>query len=124
MNKKLLTLFALIVFVFSCSNDTVEFKKKDILGFWELVEAKRNGNKTDLLRGGYFYFGSTGKMATNFKGDTLNELFEVEGELIKTLGPENMTFKVKYISKDTLKLTSKIGKSNFDFMGVRFKERR
>jgi hypothetical protein len=109
--------------VTACKPEAIKVNKRQLNGFWELTQAKRNGNPTDLLKGGYFYFGSTGKMATNIKGDTLNELYSLEGDLIKTLGPENLTFKVNYISKDTLKLTSKIGKSNFDFMGVRFKEK-
>ena len=122
MNKKLLSLLVIILLI-ACKPEAVQVNKKQLHGFWELTEAYRNGNATDLLKGGYFYFGSTGKMATNIKGDTLNEQYSVEGDLIRTLGPENLTFKVNYISKDTLKLTSKIGKSNFDFMGVRFKQK-
>lgn len=123
MNKKLLSLLVILVLVIACKPEVVKVNKKQLHGFWELTQAHRNGKATDLLKGGYFYFGSTGKMATNIKGDTLNENYNLEGDLIRTLGPENMTFKINYISKDTLKLTSKIGKSNFDFMGVRFKEK-
>ena len=123
MSKKLLSLALLILVMMACKSEAINVNKKQLHGFWELTEAKRNGKATDLLKGGYFYFGSTGKMATNIQGDTITELYQLEGDLIKTLGPENLAFKVNYISKDTLKLTSKIGKSNFDFMGVRYKQR-
>ena len=103
----------------ACNMDQVDLKQKDVEGYWNIGNAKRNGKETSLLDGGYFYFMINNRMATNIKGDTIVASYALEGDKIKVNAEEPMVFHVNYVTSDTIYLTSKIGSSNFEFTGIR-----
>lgn len=108
-----------LLFFFACDTDQINLKQNDVEGYWNIEVAKRNGKVTTLLDGGYFYFMTTKRLATNIKGDTIVASYALERNKIKVNAEEPLIFYVNYVSSDTINLTSKIGSSNFEFTGVR-----
>ncbi len=63
--------FLALGFVYSCASDPTEkvLTIEEVLpGYWEIVEAKRNGKATSTLKGGYFEFDTLQSMTTNWSG--------------------------------------------------------
>lgn len=117
--KRIIYLFYLNLFLMACQDDRAKISTQDLLGKFEIIEAKRNGEVTRLLSGGYFEFQNDTIMSTNIKGDTIKHLYQLKGHNLSTSGKDPMDFKLRMHSKDTIILKSKIGKSDFEFLTIK-----
>ena len=64
-------IFSAFGLFFNCTSDSAEelLKIEEVLpGYWEIIEAKRNGKVTSTLKGGYFEFDTLQSMTTNWSG--------------------------------------------------------
>lgn len=113
---------ALFLFQISCVNDPQTegptFDGDQLHGRWELVEAYRNGRKTETLTDAFYVFESNGDLSTNFppsvNGQSLT--YDFNGQKIKTKGAEEMVFDVNELNDSTLTLSMIIQKFPFQLV--------
>lgn len=99
--------------LFSCKSDTpnTTASKDNLQGKWEIIDAKRNGKQTELLKNGFFNFENNELTSNiNLSADTITEVFTVTDNNIIL---NNSRYNVLYNTSDTLILSTRI--SNFDF---------
>jgi len=117
--RKYIYLVTLIGILVSCVDDKNKITADQLVGNLQIKVAKRNGKVTKLLSGGYFDFENTNTMFTNIKGDTITHNYTLKNKKVITTGQDPMEFEIVYISADTIILTSKIGKSTFEFLTIK-----
>ena len=120
--KRIIYFFGLTLFVLSCADDKNKITVDQLIGNLEIQQAKRNGTVTKLLSGGYFDFQGPTTMITNIKGEPITHDYKLNGKKISTEGKDPMEFEIVYLNADTIILTSKIGKSKFEFLTVKAKK--
>lgn len=79
------TFFSTTCFFLSCVGEPKEDPlaiDKVLPGYWELVEAKRNGKPAPSLQGTYFEFDSLGVISTNLTGEQVVTEYKIENNSI------------------------------------------
>lgn len=104
---------------FSLLSCTAEppISQSDLNGNWEVVEAARNGKKTETVVGAYFHFDESGLLTTNLlNGDTLTGPYRIDGYTL-THSPEKMSAMDYEVKKsetgEALELSTRINDYNF-----------
>jgi len=116
MNFRLLSFISCcsFVLVFSCVGEPKEkpLVIEDVLpGYWELIEATRNGKPVPSLQGAYFEFDSINTISTNFSGQQVVTDYRLEEQsLIYTEKKKDtkMDFTIRDI--DTLQFNTEMRK--------------
>ncbi len=117
-----ITIFAFIPLFFACKSEQTENKDDsetistdDLLGTWELVSAKRDGQYTKVLDNTYFVF-SSDSMGTNFPSkEGVFEYDRIEDEIV-THEDEPTFYKLKTIRSDTLEFSVALKGFIFDMV--------
>lgn len=65
----------------ACGSDT-EATQSQLLGYWQLENAYRNGRLTESLDGLFFDFGPDGRLVTNISGQEEQGTYEVDDDQI------------------------------------------
>lgn len=113
---KYIGLFLFIVLIgSSCNSD--QLKLEEILGEWEIVEAKRNGKLTRTLDNTYFSFLGDLTMKSNLMMKEEYTKFEIHNETVELIGDEDLEFSINR-SNDTLFIETKISRHNFDLIAI------
>ena len=123
--KKTFLLFLTIGFLFSCSADKPKNYKKMILGKWQFVEAKRDGQDAPTLQGIKYEFTENGKIFSNLGGTGLigEYTYEISGDTIKQReGKQDIDFVITKVLTDSLFLSAQISKYDFEIVLERVKE--
>ena len=97
------------------NNDGPTFDENQIVGRWELVEAFRNGKKTEMLTDAFYEFEKDGNLSTNFP-PSVNELsltYAFDGQKVETKGAEELVFEVENLTDSTLTLSMVVQKFPF-----------
>ncbi|MEO1626838.1 MAG: hypothetical protein AAFV25_16920, partial [Bacteroidota bacterium] len=76
-------------------NSDLEISNDQLLGYWEVLAATRNGKRTESLKDAYFNFQEDGQMETNILGEPLNSSYELSGTAITQSGPPKLTYNIK-----------------------------
>lgn len=82
-------------------------------GKWQIAEAYRSGNKTNLLDNGYFEFTEDGFMLTNIYGDDAKRPFTFDEGIVVS---NNEKFIVSKLTSDTLIIDAHLEKFDFKFV--------
>jgi len=114
--RHLLTFFFIGLTFWSCrqepANDT-----DDLVGYWEIEEAFRNGQLTESLDELYFEFFQDGTMRTNISGVPAEASYELQGEKVLQRESEmDIDYTVQGLTDTTLTLSTTI--RDFDFRFV------
>jgi len=102
----LFTFFSITCILLSCLGEPKEAPltiDKVLPGYWELINATRNGNPAPTLQGTYFEFDSLGVISTNLTGEQVVTEYTIEDNTIlyDGAGKQNkLDFKINSI--DTL----------------------
>lgn len=111
-------------FLFNCESEP---KEKPLLitdllpGYWELIDAKRNGKDVPSLKGAYFEFDTNKTISTNWSGQQVVSSYHIDGNAI-VYQAENKDQKLDFTinSQDTLQFTTIMRKIwNFEFTLVK-----
>lgn len=92
--------FVFILLSISCKQGS-DIEQEALYGKWDILNAKRNGNETHYLRGGYVIIDSNGTMTINLTGteekgpyvitDKTIRVSNTKDFLIESLKPDSMT---------------------------------
>ena len=95
--------------------EEIKFDQNQLTGHWEIVEAYRNGRKTETLDGTFYDFNKDGTMATNLTPKATPEQFKYhfDGKEIKQEGGAGTVFKVDSLSDSYLDMSMIIQKFPF-----------
>lgn len=120
MIHKSVLFFAVLFFVTtSCNNDpndeNPKFEENQLVGRWEIVEAFRNGKKTETLTDTFYEFSKEGQMTTNLTPTATEENFPYQftGSEIKQEGGAETVFKVENLNDTSLTMSMMIMKFPF-----------
>ena len=114
MNRPIINFSLLILLVLiACKSDTMN-GRVDLEGKWELYSALRNNKTTGTLKNGFFSFKDT-IMETNITGSLVSGRYEIDGNSIVHHSTMPATYKVNYLSNDTLHLNTEIQGFKFLF---------
>lgn len=92
--------------------------QSDIVGFWELHSAKRNGRSTESLQDAHFTFEQPNFFSTNVFGtDLLQEVIWKDSTFMPM--DSSMIYRVESLMEDTLQLTFDVQRYTFDLMCLR-----
>jgi hypothetical protein len=118
--KTLSTLFILGSLSFiSCSADgAAEEKTIELLqGHWDLVEAYRNGKKTETLTGTFFEFAPENKLTYNLAGLRENVTYELDGQTLTPIDSrQKVTLAIEELDGQKLILTMVMRNTPFKFI--------
>lgn len=104
-----------LLFASGCKNDTVD-DTKNLLGRWDIIEAKRGGQVTESLDQLFFEFFQDGKMRTNILGATENADYSMENMTIKQRKSQlEIDYKVDSLSDSVLEMSTTINRYEFKF---------
>ena len=104
---------------FSCNFDAAEEAKTTELlqGHWDLLEAYRNGKKTETLTGTFFEFFPENKLTYNLAGSREEVEYVLDGQ---TITPENsrqnVTFLIEALDGEKLTLSMIMRNTPFKFV--------
>ena len=86
----------------SCKNSS-DIQQETLYGQWDILNAKRNGNETHYLRGGYVIIDNNGTMTINLTGteekgpyvitDKTIRVSDSKDFMIESLKPDSMTMR-------------------------------
>ena len=86
----------------SCKNSS-DIQQEALYGQWDILNAKRNGNETHYLRGGYVIIDNNGTMTINLTGteekgpyvitDKTIRVSDSKDFMIESLNPDSMTMR-------------------------------
>lgn len=104
-----------LLFASGCTRDVVD-NTKDLLGRWDIIEAKRGGQVTESLDQLFFEFFQDGKMRTNILGAVENADYSMENMIIKQRKSQlEIDYKVDSLTDSILTMSTTINRYNFQF---------
>ncbi len=119
MRERQLFILSLLIFItVSCKQDTKQLPLDNLLGYWDVYAAERNGNKTSLLDGAFFEIKEDNMITTNVNGDTLTTQYVLSKNSIR-VEDIKMDFRIVDLSQDSMTLFSKISNYKYTFATVR-----
>ena len=109
-------LLLLVLFLTACGNDDVADPEVTLLGDWELVTARNNGQETGVIRELEFGFDDGGTFRTNLMGNAVPGTYELAGESVVTAGVKlPLTYSIEALTDSTLHLRTEVRGAQFDF---------
>ncbi|MCP9235719.1 hypothetical protein [Lewinella sp. JB7] len=113
------SLLLLLILATSCGRDgeAPVVEAAELTGRWDLVEARRDNVKTNLLEGLYFVFGEGGRFETNLlTNEAQSGTYSRDGtEIVTTEVEAPMTYEIESLDEDELLLRSRYQGFLFDF---------
>jgi len=115
-----LIFFGFLLVCSSCGADDQQKKQKDMLvGKWDLVEGRRNGQLTQSLEGTVFEFSNDGKMYTNLPipGGADSSYKIEENVVIQTvINDIKINYLIEELTQESLKLSTQLRGYDFNFV--------
>ena len=112
---RFLPLALLFVCFFSCGSDTAD-PAVTLIGDWELVTARNNGQETNVIRELTFGFGADGTFDTNMMSNQQTGTYVLTGQEIVTTGVKvPLTYSIEAITDSTLHLRTEVRERQLDF---------
>lgn len=107
-----MTLFGMIVSMMSCKSEP-KLDKDLLVKNWEVVGANREGRATETINGAYFHF-TNEELETNYMGKVETHVYEMRNRILK-VGDPVIPYRIHYLDKDSMHLSTTIMKFSFDF---------
>jgi len=98
--------------------DIPTINKDDIIGKWDLMEAKRNGKITESLADAYLQFDTAENLTTNLFGATAKQQVSWQDSTV-TVADSSVSYHISTLESDTLMLSFDIQRYLFDLTFVR-----
>ncbi len=111
MRKFLLSLFILS---FLACKEEPNYIQEQFTGYWEIVNASRNGKITNTMSGAWIKIKGN-EMMDNFFTSEVKYPFTIEGNSLIHLCEPKRIYNVKYVDQDSMVLSTKHLKYSFDF---------
>ncbi|MBX2871122.1 MAG: hypothetical protein KTR30_03455 [Saprospiraceae bacterium] len=109
------TLIFSFLFLFGCKSETVD-NTDQLIGRWDIREAKRNGQATESLDQLYFEFFQDGNMKTNILGADEEATYELDSKVIRQRESQMpIDYTIESISDTSLIMNATINRFNFRF---------
>ena len=110
MEKRIVAIIGVIVFLSSCKNED-ELMKEDIIGTWDVYASEMNNEPNGLMKDAYFTFTDEMEVISNvFPQD---QRFAIEEGKLRIDIPEGFDLAITRLDQDTLWME---GKLSFYFM--------
>ncbi len=116
----------LIIFSFflmliqSCNSDSgIQLETNDLEGKWDIIDAFRDGRRTQTLKKGYFEFKSDTILKTNILKDTFEYEYILNRNTINVDDLHQAKYTIKYLANDTLVLDTRLSKFDFRFVSIK-----
>lgn len=107
--------FLVVAFLTGCQQEPKE-DPQDLVGYWEIQEAYRNGQQTESLDELFFEFFADGTMRTNISGVPTDATYEVKGNSVQQRESDmEVDYTIQEVSDSTLTLSTTIRNFNFRF---------
>lgn len=114
--NRILSLVLITFTLWTCASEEKEIEKNNLLGRWEIQEARRNGRPTESLDNLYFEFFEDGKMVTNLSGSQESAVYEVNEDIIAQRESQfDVDYQIRNLTDSTLELAAQIRDFNFSF---------
>jgi len=114
--NRILSLVLITFTLWTCASEEKEIEKNNLLGRWEIQEARRNGRPTESLDNLYFEFFEDGKMVTNLSGSQESAVYEVNDDIITQRQSQfDVDYQIRNLTDSTLELAAQIRDFNFSF---------
>jgi hypothetical protein len=122
MNKHFFTLLISAGFLLiSCGDEQsvseANTSKDQLAQRWELIDAERNGKKTETLRDAYFDLQADGNGVINLDGNSQNAKWDTENNLLKISGTQSEFLSADYaisnLQDSTMTLSVELRKTAF-----------
>ncbi|MFT4761267.1 MAG: hypothetical protein ACI9XO_000777 [Paraglaciecola sp.] len=117
------TLFALFLFsslsFVACNLDGAQEAETTQLlqGRWDLLEAYRNGKKTETLTGTFFEFTPENKLTYNLAGSREAVTYELDGQTLTPIDSrQKVTFAIEELDGEKLTLSMMMRNTPFKFI--------
>jgi hypothetical protein len=120
--NRIICIFSLLLFAFSCKNDHQVSKKtidiENVLGTWDVIHSTRNNRVANSLSNAAFVITDT-TFSCNFLDASKSFPYSFDGKGIKVLNPSKSIYSVRLLTPDTLLLASEIKNFDFKFTSVK-----
>lgn len=101
----------------ACETEKKEDYSEKILGRWEIVEAKRNGDLTESLAGLFFEFQTGGAMRTNLSATEETAAYELQdNKILQRQSQIEADYTIEAVTDSTMTLTTTLRNYNFRFL--------
>jgi hypothetical protein len=101
----------------ACKTEKQEDYSEKILGRWEIVEAKRNGDLTESLAGLFFEFQTGGAMRTNLSATEETAAYELQdNKILQRQSQIEADYTIEAVTDSTMTLTTTLRNYNFRFL--------
>lgn len=114
--------FAVVLFLCACGPEGASVSNDDLLGKWDVVEAKRNGSLTRTFSNAYFDFQPGNTLETNFSGEVHEAGYQLENGVIVQHGGTPVRYQINEWADSTFMLNFEYMSFHFDFLLARHKE--
>ncbi|NRB62438.1 MAG: hypothetical protein HRU40_05305 [Saprospiraceae bacterium] len=112
-------IFFLALLLLGCQNESKQ-ESTNLVGFWEIQEAYRNGQFTESLDELFFEFFEDGTMRTNITGIPDDATYTFSKNKIEQRESDlDIDYTIQNLSDSTLNLTTSIRDFNFRFLLVK-----
>ncbi len=91
--------FAFMLMTASCKPGS-DIEQDSLYGKWDILNAKRNGNETHYLRGGYVIIDSNGTMTINLTGSEEKGPYVITDKTIRVSNSKD--FQIESLKPDSL----------------------
>lgn len=108
--------FSCLILVTSCETDASQ--TIDVNGYWEIVEAVRNGKPTLTLENAYIHFRPDSILETNLLRTVVESPYVQNGNSIIQESPRLIQYNIVSQSNDSLSLETEIQGYQFRFVMV------
>jgi len=122
MNKHFLSLLIAVGFLLiGCQDEQqtteISTSKDQIAKHWVLIDAERNGKKTETLRDAYFDLYAGGKGVINLDGNAQNAEWDIDDNFLKISGTQSDFLSTDYaisnLEDSTMTLSVELRKTAF-----------
>ena len=103
---------------YSCRQD-IPKEEMDLLGYWQIVEAKRNNKLTLTLEDAYININSDSTLITNLLRRDMQSSYILEGQKLIQNEPMLIEYDIVDQKNDSLRLNTTIREYKFEFVLVR-----
>lgn len=102
----LATSFLALGYLFNCTSEPKEkeyLPEETLPGYWELLEAKRNGKNVPSLKGAYFELGSDKTISTNYSGEqVVSDYTIIDNSIVYQDSSKDQKLDFTILSQDTI----------------------
>ncbi|MEZ5055473.1 MAG: hypothetical protein R2879_00400 [Saprospiraceae bacterium] len=112
--------FLLSTFVFlSCQPEEKDYSK-ELIGHWDVTQAKREGKITSTLEEAYFEFSSKDEMILNLSGLPQRAKYSLNGSSFSVTGTNmDAEYNIENLNGDSMVVTADILGKEFEFSLVK-----